>query len=170
MSASLNPCAKLGITTPGIPSLALTPRRMTWIRLVGIGQVHRAVEREVRPHRERLARVVVTRCASGRVEARIGIELLPKAERRIGHRPRHSRSHRCRAICCMIDVGKVGREVPDVRVGKCVKTMRDGRHRARCDPVKNTEPRNGSCKPMKWYSLLNSLVFPTKISNAEQLT
>jgi len=32
------------------------------------------------------------------------------------------------------------------------------------------EPRNGSCKPIKWYNLLNSLVFPTKISNAEQLT
>ncbi len=32
------------------------------------------------------------------------------------------------------------------------------------------DPRNGSCKPIKWYNLLNSLVFPTKISNAEQLT
>ncbi len=32
------------------------------------------------------------------------------------------------------------------------------------------KPRNGSCKPKKWYNLLNFLVFPTKISNAEQLT
>src|SRR5271157_5680864 len=30
------------------------------------------------------------------------------------------------------------------------------------------QPRNGSCKPIKWYNLLNTLVFPTKISNAEQ--
>jgi len=37
-------------------------------------------------------------------------------------------------------------------------------------PVMGGHPRNGSCKPIKWYNLLNSLVFPTKISNAEQLT
>ncbi len=40
------------------------------------------------------------------------------------------------------------------------------RPRFRC----SIQPRNGSCKPIKWYNLLNSLVFTTKISNAEQLT
>ena len=36
--------------------------------------------------------------------------------------------------------------------------------------LEDVQPRNGSCKPKKWYNLLNFLVFPTKISNAEQLT
>src|SRR5208337_4447604 len=41
---------------------------------------------------------------------------------------------------------------------------------SRLRPAGTIQPRNGSCKPIKWYNLLNSLVFPTKISNAEQLT
>ncbi len=39
MSASLSARAKLGITTPGMPSSALTPCSTTWIRLVGSGRL-----------------------------------------------------------------------------------------------------------------------------------
>src|SRR5262249_38441316 len=35
MSPSLSAPPKAGMTTPGIPSSALMPRRMTWIRLLG---------------------------------------------------------------------------------------------------------------------------------------
>ena len=54
----------------------------------GIGQVQRAVEREFRPDRERrVARIVVTGRAGGRVEPRIGID---PARRRRARRTSHA--------------------------------------------------------------------------------
>ena len=111
------------MTTPGIPSSALTPRNMHLDQIGWLGQAQRAVEREVRPDRKRrVTGIVVTGRAGRRVEPCIGIELLPGAGVRVGHRTRYRCIGGRQAIARMVDVGKIGRECLDVRFRKRGKT------------------------------------------------
>ena len=139
ISASLSACAKPGMTTPGMPSSALRPRSTTWIRFAGSGKAQRAVECEVGTDCERrAARVVMTGAAGGRVQAGVRIELLPGAERRVGHRPRHRCTDGRDAAVRVIDIGEISRDRLDVDIGERGKAAHHGRHWSRRGPVQDT--------------------------------
>ena len=135
MSPSLSACPKLGMTTPGMPSSASMPCSTTSMKFDGSGKIQCAVEREVRPHRQGRARVVVARGAGGHVKTRIGIGLLPGAERRVRHGARDRRTGRGCALGGMVDVGKIERDGLHIRWRKRGEAMHDRRHRARRRPV-----------------------------------
>ncbi len=77
--------------------------------------------------------------AGGHVEARVGVEILPGAEGRIGHCARHRRIDGRQALARMVDVGEIGCDGLDVRFGKRGKAMHNRRHRPRRGPVQDTD-------------------------------